>query len=327
MGPAHSLHSSHPEDVAGRFYLKTNTSECFLFLVTFTTSHCQIFGECGKVWEESESHLLPITQRQSLRKAESCLLARSRGRACAWGPYACAVCGCVCLHGVHVCTNGVRVRACGVRARCAWRAWCAWRAAWVVSARAPRPPRRKATRFSRSHVPARPSGRMTPDRSQSPARRRRRAERQQVVPGDGGPVMPATRFGGARRTRTGASDRRAGLRAGRSRVGAPRAPSFLPGRVCLPASRTPEPHSLKPLRHNNTPQTTRLKQALVPPDLVPAGLGEACPARVPQLLRGRVPWARPPTRWSWFTSATPRRPVWVRTSAFGAVQPTAVGLT
>ena len=151
MGPAHGLHSSHPEDAAGRFYLKTNTSECFLFLVTFTTSHCQIFGECGKVWEESESHLLPITHRQSLRKADSCLLARSRGRACARGTYACAVCGCVCLHGVHVCTNGVRVRACGVRARCAWRAW---RAAWVVSARAPWPPRRKATRFRRSHVPA-----------------------------------------------------------------------------------------------------------------------------------------------------------------------------
>ena len=126
---------------------------------------------------------------------------------------------------------------------------------------------------------------------------------------------------GARRTQTGASDRRAGLRAGRSRVGAPRAPSFLPGRVCLPASRAPKPPSLKPLCHNNTPQTARLKQAPVPPDLVPAGLVETCPARVPQLLR------RPPTRGSWFTSATPRRPVWVRTSAFGAVQPTAVGLT
>lgn len=310
MGPAHGLHSSHPEDAAGRFYLKTNTSECFLFLVTFTTSHCQIFGECGKVWEESESHLLPITQRQSLRKADSCLLARSRGRACARGTYACAVCGCVCLHGVHVCKNGVRVRACGVRG-----------VLRGSSVRAPLGLLAARPRASAAATCPRPSGRMTPDRSQSPARRRRRAERQQVVPGDGGPVMPATRFRGARRTQTGASDRRAGLRAGRSRVGAPWAPSFLPGRVCLPASRAPEPPSLKPLRHNNTPQTARLKQAPVPPDLVPAGLVETCPARVPQLLR------RPPTRGSWFTSATPRRPVWVRTSAFGAVQPTAVGLT
>ena len=112
MGPAHGLHSSHPEDVAGRFYLKTNTSECFLFLVTFTTSHCQICGECGKVWEESESHLLPITQRQSLRKADSCLLARSRGRACA--PCACACLECVCVRA-----HGVRMHAQCVGA-CAW---------------------------------------------------------------------------------------------------------------------------------------------------------------------------------------------------------------
>ena len=103
---------------------------------------------------------------------------------------------------------------------------------------------------------------------------------------------------GARRTRTGASDHRAGPRAGRSRVGAPRAPSFLPGRVCLPASRAPEPPALKPSRRNNTPQTARLKQAPVPPDLVPAGLVEACPARVPQLLRRPRPvgQAPPPPR-------------------------------
>ena len=129
--------------------------------------------------------------------------------ACARCAYSCTVRICVCLHGVRVRARGVRARA-----RCTWRARgvrihaqcayacactvyevcarCAWHAALAVRARAPRPPGPlggTSQHFGRSRVLPRPSGPMAPDRSRSPARRRR-AERQQVVPGDGGPVGP-----------------------------------------------------------------------------------------------------------------------------------------
>lgn len=121
VGPAHGLHSSHPEDVAGRFYLKTHTSECFLFLVTFTASHCQIFGECGKVREETESHY------PSPRGSPCTRLTAVSGPP----PRAC-VCRCgvrgVCLHGVHVCARGVRAWctcACAVCVACCVGRQCA----------------------------------------------------------------------------------------------------------------------------------------------------------------------------------------------------------